>query len=135
MGRVFFNTRKNIDKLTGAYTVLVTDTGKDFILNGTAGAAITLPSVANKGEGWNCRFTVGTAFATTNWTIVATAAILQGGVHEIPITSTGLVITNGTTLTLVATTETVGDFYELMCDGTNIYVTGSCAADGGATIA
>ena len=133
MGRVFFNTRKNIDKLTGAYTVLATDTGKDFILNATGGGAITLPSVANMGEGWNCRFTVGTAF-TTNWTIGAPASTLQGGVNELANTSTGLVIINGTTLTLVYTSGTVGDFYELMCDGTKIYVTGSCAVDNAATV-
>ena len=46
MGRVFFNTRKNIHKLTGAYTMLPSDSGKVFVLNAAAGYAITLPSVA-----------------------------------------------------------------------------------------
>ena len=131
MGRVFFNTRKNIDKLTGAYTVLATDTGKDFILSAT-GNTITLPSVANMGEGWNCRFTVG-ATLTANWIITAPAAILQGSVHEL-VTATGPVITNKQTLTLVFGSGTVGDFYELMFDGTNIYVTGSCTLDGAVTV-
>ena len=134
MGRVFFNTRKNIDKLTGSYTVLATDTGKDFILNADGGGTITLPSVANMGEGWNCRFTVGLAFSTA-WTITAPSAILQGGVHEILITTSGQVITDKTTLTLDAGKETIGDFYEFMFDGTKIYVTGSCAVDNAVTVA
>ena len=41
MGRVFFNTRKNVHSLTGAYTVLASDSNKEFILNAAAGAAIT----------------------------------------------------------------------------------------------
>ena len=36
MGRVFFNTRKNVHSLTAAYVVLASDSGKDFILDASA---------------------------------------------------------------------------------------------------
>ena len=33
MGRVFFNTRENIQHLDGAYTMLPSDSGTIFVLN------------------------------------------------------------------------------------------------------
>ena len=46
MGRVFFNTRKNVHTLTGNYTVLASDSGKVFMLNSAGGAfAVTLPTL------------------------------------------------------------------------------------------
>ena len=45
MGRVFFNTRKDVHALDGAYTVLASDSGKTFMLSATGGTvAITLPT-------------------------------------------------------------------------------------------
>ena len=38
MGRVFFNTRKNIHALNAAYTVLQSDSGKIFMMSATAAA-------------------------------------------------------------------------------------------------
>ena len=51
MGRVFFNTRKNMHSLAAAYQCLDSDSGKVFVLNGAAGAEITLPTVANTSDG------------------------------------------------------------------------------------
>ena len=46
MGRVFFNTRRNVHALTAAYTVLASDSGKIFTLDSTGGANdITLPAM------------------------------------------------------------------------------------------
>ena len=46
MGRVFFNTRRNVHALTAAYTVLTSDSGKIFTLDSTGGAYdITLPAM------------------------------------------------------------------------------------------
>ena len=54
MGRVFFNTRKNVHNLTADYTVLASDSGKTFIVLPAADTDITLPAPATAGEGWNC---------------------------------------------------------------------------------
>ena len=46
MGRVFFNTRKNVHELKTTYTVLASDSGKVFMLNSAAGEfTVTLPTI------------------------------------------------------------------------------------------
>ena len=129
MGRVFFNTRKHIHNLTGAYTVLASDSNKEFILNAAAGAAITLPSAADMGEGWNCKFRTGLAFATSDWVITATAAVIRGGIYErVNDETDDSSSAAATTITFELGAETVGDYIELMCDGTHIYVNGGATA-------
>ena len=102
-----------------------------------AGAAITLPSVADMGEGWNCRFIVGTAFATSDWVITATAAVMKGGINELEVDSTddGPSTVGGTTITFELGAETLGDYVELMCDGTSIFINGQTKLDGGISLA
>ena len=135
MGRVFFNTRKNVHSLTGAYQCLDSDSGKVFVLNAAAGAAITLPTVADTSEGWNAKFIVGTAFATTDWTIVASAAVIKGGVNELETDDTedGPSTTGATNMHLELAAETIGDYYELVFDGTSYWLSGQTVADGALT--
>ena len=137
MGRVFFDVRKNVQSLTAAYTVIPSDSGKVFVLNAAAGVAITLPSVANMQEGWNCKFIVGTAFATTNWQITATAAVIKGGINELEIDDTDdhPDTVAGTTIDFVYSLETLGDYVELTCDGTSIFINGQTKLDGGILLA
>ena len=54
MGRVFFNTRKNIHNLTASYTALESDSGKTFIVLPAATTDITLPAPGDVSDGWNC---------------------------------------------------------------------------------
>jgi len=133
MGRVFFNTRKNVHSLTAAYVVLPSDSGKVFTLNAAAGAAITLPSVADAQEGWNCRFIVGTAFATTDWIITATAAIMVGGVNELEVDTAddGPVTVGGTTINFELGAETIGDYVDFVVADGKMYVNGQTKLDGG----
>ena len=59
MGRVFFNTRENIHKLTSSdatYQVLASDSGKTFVLESASAMAITLPADADIEFGWHCKF-------------------------------------------------------------------------------
>ena len=135
MGRVFFNTRKNVHSLTGAYQCLDSDSGKVFVLNAAAGAAITLPTVADTSEGWNAKFIVGTAFATTDWTIVASAAVIKGGVNELETDTDddGPNTTGATNMHLELAAETIGDYYELVFDGTSYWLSGQTVADGALT--
>ena len=41
MGRVFFNTRENIQEITESYSVLDSDSGKVFMLNSAANCVIS----------------------------------------------------------------------------------------------
>ena len=56
MGRVFFNTRLNISKITADYTPVESDSGKLFFVNPTAATTITMPTLGTVAqEGWNCK--------------------------------------------------------------------------------
>ena len=137
MGRVFFDTRKNVHSLTAAYVVLPSDSGKVFTLNAAAGAGITLPSVADAQEGWNCRFIVGTAFDTTDWIITATAAIMVGGMNELEVDTSddGPSTVAGTTINLELGAETIGDYIDMVVADGKIYINGQSKLDGAFTIA
>jgi hypothetical protein len=119
-----------METLTGAATLTAEDSGKVFILNAAAGAQITLPAVADA-AGQNYRFIVGALFATTAWTIRAASNKIQGGVI---VNSTLVPGADENTITFSASADTVGDFVELKCDGSNWYVFGMGTASGAITL-
>ena len=118
------------ETLTGATTLTAEDSGKSFTLNAAAGAQITLPAVATS-AGFNFRFTVGALFATTAWTIKAATNKIQGGVI---VNSVNVPGADENTITFSAAAETIGDFVQLYCDGTNWYVSGLGTSSGAITL-
>lgn len=112
-----------------ATTLTAADGGKTFILNAAAGAAITLPLPA---AGLKYKFVVGAAFATTDWTVAATSAIIHGAVD---VNSTRVLGAGVTTVHFVNTAETIGDWVTLESDGTYWYLDGVGQAVGGITLA
>ena len=58
MGRVFFNTRLNISKITADYQAIASDSGKCFMVKPAAATTFTLPALADVVEGWNCKLVV-----------------------------------------------------------------------------
>ena len=121
-----------VESLTAARAITAADSGTTFILDAAGGAGITLPSVANAGDGFNCKFIVGTAFSTTDWTITATAAIMVGGINELAVTTgnDGPSTTGHAILTLAASGETIGDYVDIICAGTKMFVSGQSKGDG-----
>jgi len=119
-----------VETLTGATTLTAEDSGKVFVLNAAAGAQITLPAVADA-AGQNYRFIVGALFATTAWTVKAASNRIQGGVI---VNSTLVPAADENTITFSASADTIGDFVELNCDGTNWYVFGMGTASGAITL-
>jgi len=118
------------ETLTGATTLTAEDSGKSFSLNAAAGAQITLPAVATS-AGFRYRFTVAALFATTAWTIKAATNKIQGGVI---VNSVNVPGADENTITFSASADTIGDFVELNCDGTNWYVFGLGTAAGAITL-
>lgn len=108
----------NVELVTGALTLTADDSGKEFVLNAAAGAAITLPSPVS---GWKAKFRVGLAFATTDWTIVSSTNIIQG---YAAVNYATVAAADENTISFVATAETVGDWIEVVCDGTNYHAFG-----------
>lgn len=118
----------NVETITGAKTLTASDSGKMFTLSAGTGAQVTLTSVAI--VGFNARFTVGTAFDTTNWTIKAGTSVIQGSAD---VNSTLVPASNENTISFVASAETIGDYIEIYSDGTNFYAYGIGAAAGAIT--
>ena len=119
-----------VETLTGATTLTAEDSGKSFSLNAAAGAQITLPAVATS-AGFRYRFTVAALFATTAWTIKAATSKIQGCVI---VNSVNVPGADENTITFAHAADTIGDFVELNCDGTNWYVFGLGTAAGEITL-
>ena len=58
MGRVFFNTRKHMQALTADYQALASDSNTVFLINPASTTTLSLPTLADAGEGWNCKVVV-----------------------------------------------------------------------------
>ncbi len=120
MGRVFFNTRKNVHALDGAYTVLASDSGKTFMLSATGGTvAITLPTTLE--EGLHYKFVTLEDTPSNAITIAAGSSIIDM-VHKDP----GGNASNSTAGTavdniIVGATSTQGDYINIFTDGTTWY--------------
>ena len=120
MGRVFFNTRKDVHALDGAYTVLASDSGKTFMLSATGGTvAITLPTTLE--EGLHYKFVTLEDTPSNAITIGAGSAIIDM-VHK----DAGGNASNSTAGTavsniIVGATSTQGDLINLFTDGTTWY--------------
>lgn len=120
----------NVEAVTGAVTLTAEDSGKVLILKASAGAQITLPAVATS-AGLRFKFIVGQLFATTNWTVLAASNVIEGSVL---VNGAHVAGVNENTISFVASAESVGDFAELVCDGTNWYVNGSGVSAGSITL-
>lgn len=120
---------EDIETIAAARTLKDGDSGKVFILSAAEGAAITLPALKS---GFKAKFITGSAFATTAWTIVCPSAIGQGGAI---VNSVFVPAADETTITVAAAAETIGDWIEVTCDGTNYYINGVGAAAGAYTFA
>jgi hypothetical protein len=106
------------------------DSGKVLILKAAAGAQITLPAVATS-AGLRFKFIVGLAFATTDWTVKAATNVIEGSVV---VNGAHVAGVDENTISFVASAESIGDFAELVCDGTNWYVNGSGVSAGSITL-
>jgi len=116
-----------VETIAAARTLNAADSGKVFILSAAAGAAITLPAAKS---GTTYKFIVASLFATTNWTIVAAANVIEGGAI---VNSAFVAADDENTISLVASAETIGDFVELISDGSKWYASGVGAAAGSIT--
>ena len=132
MGRVFFDTRKNVVDIAAAYTVLPSDSGTTFIINQASAYEITLPLMSTIERGWNCQFILGTVAANA-----VTIANVVGEDTLVGNISTSE-IADSATATLLATTAVdevvfisgalLGETVNIISNGVNYFVTGSTSA-------
>lgn len=119
------------ETVAAANVITASESGKVFFLALAGGFASTLPAPA---AGLKYRFVVSVS-PTTAYTIVTTSSanIIKGGTIEIAGTASPY-INNGDLITFVANTAVVGDWVELISDGTSWFLSGMCSADGGITL-
>ena len=127
MGRVFFNTRVNIDKdsCTGTDTYVMTaeDSGKTFLVSGGA-QTITLLPAADLIEGWNCRF-ITTASPSGDKTIGAGSTIIHGASANGSGDAGGVSDGTAKTNVLIKAASQAGNQVEIICDGSLYHVSGT----------
>jgi len=135
MGRVFFNTRVNIDttSCTGTDTYVMTeaDSNKTFLVSGGA-QAITLLPAADLVEGWNCRF-ITTASPSGDKTIGAATAICHGSAQDAGGGQGGGSDGTAKTSVVIKAAGQAGNWLDIVCDGDAYYYNGSASQDGAFT--
>ena len=122
MGRVFFNTTKNIHKIDGDYTALASDSGKTFMLSATGGTvAFTLLPAASLVEGWFCKFVVDENTPSNAITIGAGSTIIDFVMKDAGGNASNSSAGTQKTNIIVGATATKGDYINIFCDGTSYY--------------
>lgn len=109
----------SITELSAAKTITADENGTTFIFTGVIGYAVTLPSPA---PGLRYKFIVQDLFATTDWVITSASANMYGTIMEAGALQA---VAGATTINLELATDTIGDYIEVISDGTNWYVSGS----------
>ena len=131
MGRVFFNTRENLDttSLTSTTTYVMTeaDSGKTFMVSGGTQTVTLLPA-ADLQEGWHCSF-VTTASPSGDKTLNAATAIISGSCQD---AGNGVGCgTDGTAVTniIIEAASQAGNWLDLFTDGSAYYFNASASQD------
>ena len=118
----------SMDNSTASSHVLsMNDSGKVYIISSTVARTITLPAVK---AGLRFKFIMSDTTADSSITTSEGTALLKGGAEW----ATAWETLAGTTLT-AATDNVVGDWVELVCDGTYWYISGQSGHANGFTIA
>tara|TARA_R100000808_G_C2080461_1_gene104501 strand:+ start:272 stop:706 length:435 start_codon:yes stop_codon:yes gene_type:complete len=111
--------------VTAAITLTAADSGKVFTLDQDASFDITLPTASSAGIGWNAKFILtdagsGTVKVIPNSsedTLIGMIVAADGAAAESAESGVDELI-------WVASTAAPGDWAELVCDGSNFYVSG-----------
>lgn len=142
MGRVFFDTRKNVHSLTGNYTALASDSGKVFFINAAAGMTLTLPSIADGValDGWNCRVVIETNVSSNTFTITEGAndtnvLVVHTTENDVSAGAAPAGTSTGCTNVILANAaDVVGDSFDILCSGTKMYVNAQVDDDAAVTV-
>ena len=122
MGRVFFDVRKNVHDVDGAYAMLASDSGKVFTLSSTAGACeITLLPAASLVEGWNCKLIVKEDTPTGVITVAAGSAIIDLVMKDLGGNASNSTAGTAVSNILIGVAAKQGDYINILCDGSTYY--------------
>jgi len=125
------------EKLITTYQVLRSDDRRTFLLDLAAGFVITLPTVASVNPGFRVRFVVKEPPSGGAYDVTAEGAIAVVGIKELPVTTgtDGIQSTGCTTITFADGVAILGDWIDLVTDGTSWFVIGHVATTLAITLA
>ena len=126
MGRVFFNTRKNMHALATTYQILASDSGKVFTIDQDSAFTITLPSDQ---EGLNFQFILTDAGSNDVKIDSGASNGIKGWGMDVTATLTDAIDNN--LVKFVGSAAIVGDVIRLVNDGTTWWCESHSGADGG----
>jgi len=136
MGRVFFNTKLNFSKITADYQALASDSGKCFLVHPTATTAITLPTLADAGEGWYCKIVITEDTDGSDGGMGQIVNIDFGSGNDVVgylasiADAAGDVAVNNDDFINFTAAASPGDMCDIFTDGNRWYVHGMVAAAG-----
>lgn len=128
-------TADEVETVAATNVITAAESGKTFFLNHATEFASTLPAPA---AGLRYRFVVANAPETASYTIGTNGGdnIIIGGVNELEVDTgdDGPYSSAADTITFVDSVAVVGDWVEVISDGTSWFLTGQTNADGGVTL-
>jgi hypothetical protein len=123
----------NVEVVTATNVITAAESGKTFFLATAGGFTSTLPAPA---AGLRYKFVISVS-PTTAYIIVTNGGddIMIGGINELEVDTNddGPYDANADTFNFVANIAVVGDWVEMISDGTSWFYTGQTNADGGVT--
>ena len=115
--------RQKVESLTASKTVTVADCGTNFICDSAGATVLTLPSAANAGAGWWIRVILSDEPATSV-AVTANAGELKGLV----VAADGLDQSDTNATYTIDNSGNVGDWLEILCDGSSMFIMGNIEA-------
>tara|TARA_R100001594_G_scaffold35839_1_gene65428 strand:- start:1208 stop:1624 length:417 start_codon:yes stop_codon:yes gene_type:complete len=113
-----------VEEITAAKTLDPSDSGKVFTINASSVYTISLPKASDAGAGWNCRFIVTTGGSSIVTVAPDSSEDTLIGMIGSANSSGGESAESGVDeLKFLAACEP-GEWAELICDGSNFYVSG-----------
>ena len=123
-----------VETVTATNVITAAESGKVFFLNSATEFVSTLPAPA---AGLRFRFIVKAAPSGASYTIVTNggADIIIGGISSSDLDASSDVVSddNADTITFADGVAVVGDWVELVSDGTSWYMSGHCKTYNGIT--
>ena len=113
--------------LSADKTLTIEESGTTFRLD-AIGEDLTLPAVL---DGLFYKFICETTTVTSDWTVTAATAVIQGSVT---VAGDALPASDESLITLVIAKFLPGDWFTLECDGTNWYIAGQVVTALGLTL-
>ena len=114
------------EDLTETTSLTPGDSGKVFFLNSSTEFTVTLPSVADAGAGFNCKFIVKAAPDGANYVVSSASSSdyvlgsVDTGADSTADTSDG----TDTQINFIDGSAVAGDWVKLVCDGSAWYIVG-----------